>query len=338
MADVTDSRWVTGPAGAGFPLAKRASNGLVLRTLPGEIPDGDVTTLEEDGPLGAAELDPPRVAPVGGGGSLDGAEGAVGELQGSHRGILHFDPLVAQLSDESGDTLHRPHQPLQKIDGVDGLVHQRPATIPASCALPAVGRVVGLVAVPFDVGVGQDDLSESSSVHGLLDGLGGMAESAGEDGDQLYPGLIGGLNNPVAPRQCDLQRLLHHHVLARLGGGRGIGHVGAGGGADVDDVHVVAFEDVPPVGRPVGPVGLSHPPGVLLAPGSRHHQPGVRDPGNGFGVEVGDKSAAHDGKAVAFFGLLCHGNLPGQDSAVSRLPAQVTWLRSVPGASQLSLP
>ena len=71
---------------------------------------------------------------IGGGAPLNGTQGTVGEVHHRGGGVLHFDIPVPQGGGHAHHPSHRPHEPLQQIDGVYRLIHQRAATGPAPVA------------------------------------------------------------------------------------------------------------------------------------------------------------------------------------------------------------
>ena len=99
---------------------------------------------------------------------------------------------------------------------MDGLIHQRTATIKGPCAAPASGIVVGLITVPLDVGGGTGENAEATFVRGFFEGIHARVEAAIENGGE---GLaIGGCSvyELVDALGGDFQRFLDDGVLARL--------------------------------------------------------------------------------------------------------------------------
>src|SRR5438874_13796724 len=100
--------------------------------------------------------------------SLDHTEGAIGKAETSHGGVFDFDAIMGEGGSESGNAVNRPHEPLQQIDVMDGLVHERAAAIEGLGAFPATFVVILLRAPPFDRGFGEPQPAEAPLIHGLL--------------------------------------------------------------------------------------------------------------------------------------------------------------------------
>jgi len=121
---------------------------------------------------------------------------------------------VSQRPAERTHRLDRPHEPLQRVDRVDALVHQGTAAVKGPCAPPSAVVIVGLLAPPRAIRHAEGHSSETPGVDGFLEQLGGLLMAHIEDAADGRPGLVVGLQNPVDLVQRDLDRLFDHAVLA----------------------------------------------------------------------------------------------------------------------------
>ena len=78
--------------------------------------------------------------------------------------VFDFDAFMSEADGVSLDAFDGACEIDESIDGVDGLVHQRAASIESPSATPTCGVVVGLVAVPFDISGGRGEDSEAAFV------------------------------------------------------------------------------------------------------------------------------------------------------------------------------
>ena len=99
-------------------------------------------------------------AGIGARGRLDDAERAVLEPQGGDGRVFDLDPLVGQRGGQGRDRVDVAHQPVEQVDVVDRLVHERAAAVELPGPAPAAGVVVLLGPPPLDVGVAQGQAAE----------------------------------------------------------------------------------------------------------------------------------------------------------------------------------
>src|SRR5260370_22782582 len=136
-------RFADRAAGPDF-LCGLFSDGLILRSLWIEFPVEHVILLDHH----ASSI------PVNGNGfwkawidtcgRLNHAQGATRESQTGYRGILDLNTLVRQSRCEGGYVRHRPHHPGKQIDVVNGLIHQRSATVQRLGAFPTAFIIIRL--------------------------------------------------------------------------------------------------------------------------------------------------------------------------------------------------
>lgn len=261
-----------------------------------EVPDFEGFVGEEDGAFGAGELDASRVAVFGpsGGGGFDDAAGTVFEFKEGNAVVFDFDVLVGE---EGGVGLHGfdgSGEVEEGVDGVDGLVHEGAAAVEGPSAAPSAGVVVGLVAIPFDVGAGGGEGAEATLVGRFFEGVHAGVEAAVEDGSEGDLVGLGGGDELVDALGGDFEGFLDDGVLAGVESGEGGVEVGTGGGADGDDVEVGVSEKGVEVGvglgAEVGGEGLGFFWGVVVdgAEGATGHV------GDGLGVEAADHTGADD--------------------------------------------
>ena len=237
---------------------------------------------------------------IGARGGLDRAQGPVLEPQAGHGGVFDLDAMVGQSRRLGHDRLDVAHQPVQEVDVVDRLVHECPAAVEVPGAPPAARVVILLGSPPLHVGVSQGQAAESATCDGLLEANVGRREPRREDRAEANAGRFAGLDDRVAPRQRDLQRLLDDHVLAGAGRLDGRISMGAAGSANADDIQPrvrkhrvqVVIDRAAVPGHPGDLLGVG--PGA--AEGGHHAGAGylVDRPG----VKLGDHPAANEAKTM----------------------------------------
>ncbi len=89
---------------------------------------------------------------IGRRGAFDDAQCSTGETHDSYGRILDLKPLMRQKPGIGADLDHRTHNPLQQINRMDRLVHQRATAIERPCPAPCSGVIVGLRAPPAYLG------------------------------------------------------------------------------------------------------------------------------------------------------------------------------------------
>ena len=227
---------------------------------------------------------------------LDRAERPGREPDRCHRGVLDLEPDVGAACGERLHRFDRAEQPLQQVDGVNRLVHQRAAAVQRLGAVPTVPVVAGRPA-PLDDGVAGDDVAEPA-----------LLESAPDQQDvRERPGLkhagtedAGGVcrvDDAPAAVQRHLQRFLHEQVLAGGGGGKRRFQMSAGRRADADGIQVrVGQERVEVAERgaavllrePLGAGGVARQAGRQACGGDLRQRPGVH---------AGDQTGPDDAEA-----------------------------------------
>ena len=204
----------------------------------------------------ASELHAGGVAFLGpaAGGGFDDAAGSTFEFDKSDAMVFHFDVFVGE---EGGVGLYGfdgAGGVKEGVDGVDRLVHEGAATVEGPSAAPSGGVVVGLVAIPLDVGGGGGEFAETVSVYGGFEGVHAGVEAAVEDGGEGFAVGGSGGDELVATLEGDFERFFDDGVFAGIEGGEGGVEVGSAGGADGDDFEFGVGEEIVEVGEAFGSV------------------------------------------------------------------------------------
>src|SRR5262249_28264428 len=113
---------------------------------------------------GAADIDADGQAVEGGGGGDECAERAGLERERGDGNVFDLDIFMGGGGGFGVDAGDGAGEPLQQIDGMDGLVHQSAAAVHGPGAAPLAAVVVLLGAPPFHLGGGEDDLAELAGV------------------------------------------------------------------------------------------------------------------------------------------------------------------------------
>ncbi len=208
-----------------------------------------------------------------------------------------------------------PQEPLEKVHGVDALVHQAAAAVQLPRAAPGARVVVGLIAVPLDRRAAEGDGAETASIQGAFEGKKIVREAAREDPSQEDAGLVGGGNDPVAAPEGDLEGFLDQKVLAGLRGGHGGLEVKARGRGDRDDPEAGMGEETVEIGVGGAPVLGGEPRRVLGHRVVAGQKADAAHVAQSLGVKIGDDAAPDDAEAD---GLGCrHALDPPRESRLS---------------------
>lgn len=167
---------------------------------------------------------------------------AVFKLHQRAADILRLDLMVGNL-DLRGHRLRFAHDPLQNIDGMNRLVHQRTAAVPFPGAAPAaVGQVVIVVAIPFDHDVADDQIAQTSFGYSLLGQRNGRFQTVLENAAQFFVIFVKRRNRRIDGFQRNIQGLFRQAMLAGLGNFNG--HLGmhAAGRNHADQINIVTLE------------------------------------------------------------------------------------------------
>src|SRR5205823_6375538 len=112
----------------------------------------DAVVLQDDGALGAGDLDAAGVARIGSSGGVNNSQGAASEFEDGCGGVLGFD-LVKKCGGAGLHASDITEEPKEQIDGVNALIDQGSAAVERECAAPArIGVVLGR-AIPLHLGV-----------------------------------------------------------------------------------------------------------------------------------------------------------------------------------------
>ena len=117
--------------------------------------------------------------------------------------------------------------PLQCIDTMDRLVHDRAAPVERLGALPAARAIVGIVPPPGHVTRRDRQRSEAAGRSGVVHRLHHGVEPLREDGAERHSRLTGGLQHLVDASERDLQRFLADDMHAMPGRGQNGVEMGA---------------------------------------------------------------------------------------------------------------
>jgi hypothetical protein len=207
--------------------------------------------------LGAEDPDAGIQPGIGSRRPVDDPQGAAGEAGHGHRGVFDLDPLMRQAGGVGEHLGGNAQHGDQQVDGVDGLVHDRPATVHGPGAAPAAGVVVRLPPPPGRGGDPGGQASEVAGLDGRHDLLGGGVEAVlGHDGDLLPRGPLS-RDDAVGGFKGDVDGLFDHDVLAGGEGSHGLVRVESGGGADADRLDLRTGQRGGVVGRIARGMGLA---------------------------------------------------------------------------------
>ena len=95
--------------------------------------------------------------------------------------VFDLDVLVCEEGGLRLNGLHWSGEVEEGVDGVDGLIHQAAASIKGLRATPGCRVVVGLIAIPFDVGRSRGEGAEAIVVCRLFKGVHPGMETPVED-------------------------------------------------------------------------------------------------------------------------------------------------------------
>src|SRR5690606_3502653 len=158
-------------------------------------------------------------------------------------GVFDLDALVGEAGGGGGDRGDVTGEIDELVDEVDGLVHEGAAPVECPGAAPGSGVVVGLVAIPFDVGVAHGEAAKSPLVGGFLANVHGGVKTTVEESGEGGPGRGTGVDHHVGALGSDLEGFFPDDVFARFGGGEGRFEVGAAGRGDRHDVELGITEE-----------------------------------------------------------------------------------------------
>ena len=235
---------------------------------------------------------------------------------------------------------HRPgpaHQVLQQVDGVNGLVDQRPSAVQWPRCPPGSGpEVVGL-AKPLHRRLRQQQFPQSPVLDRSPNSLNRRQKSRLKNDSQSDAGLPAGSGQKPALFQAHLNGLLHHDVLAGPGRKHPQLTVSSTGSADTHGIHSGALEKTIQVQVPTDAVALGLTLGARPGPVVEADQPGAGNGLNGLGMHIGDPSAPDDSKpdfrhAVSLLGKVWVSTLAAirqtiQTNDLARLGRQVGCLQ-----------
>src|SRR5262249_31379758 len=128
--------------------------------------------------------------------------------------VFHLDVRVRAGRGEGADGAHASHEPLQKVDAMDPLVHERAAAVEAERPAPTSFHVILLCAKPLDVHRTENDRSESTRREGAAEDPRRFQEPARKDGPELDAVRAAGAYDGIDPIERDLDGLFHDDVFA----------------------------------------------------------------------------------------------------------------------------
>ena len=266
------------------------------RGLRAERAADDPAVLDDHGAVRPGDLQPLREAGVGGGAGQDRADGARAEPDDGQRGVLDLD-LVRLGGADRGDLGYRAHAPAQQVHVVDALVHQR-AAVHGPGAAPRGAVVVGLRPVPLGAGLGEHQPAQGPVAEQPLQLDQAGIEAVLGDHGQRHPGRAGRLDEPVGRGQRDVDRLLHHQVLAGPGGADADLGVQAARHADAHHVDIRPGEQLVQAGFGGAAAGGGEGRGGPVGHVGHGRQPGAGQGGDRGGVHGRDHPGADDPEAA----------------------------------------
>src|SRR5690606_8784112 len=95
--------------------------------------------------------------------------------------------------------LNRPHVPLQQVDRMDTLIHERPTPVIFPGSPPTPRRIVCFTSVPLYVGGTQYQIAESVLVYGCYQLPACFVKTRRKDNTYFYAGFTGRIDDGIAP-------------------------------------------------------------------------------------------------------------------------------------------
>ena len=99
---------------------------------------------------------------------------------------------------------------------MDALVHQRTTTIQCDGSPPGIRFVIGLTAVPFYIGIAQNNITKFRLIDCLLEQQGLVIKSRRENYAHLHPCYSGSCDDAIAFFKRNFQRLLYQAMFPGL--------------------------------------------------------------------------------------------------------------------------
>ena len=206
--------------------------------------------------------------------------------------VFHFDVFV---SEKGGVGLHgfdRAREMKKGVHGVDGLVHESATAIESPRAAPSCRVVVGLVAIPLDVGRGGSEFAKAASFDGLLEGVHARVKAAVENGCESFSVGSSGGNEFVAALGGDFEGFLYDGMFASIEGRKSWVEMGSAGRSDGDDFEFGVSKKVFHGGKAFGVVFLRELVGAFLVEVEDRVESAASHGSDRFGVKVADHAGA----------------------------------------------
>ena len=215
LGGVADERHLGGIPRQLVPLG---IGGDSLRLGAFQIPLGHALALTEDQRAAVAvELDTFGKAGIGRGAGHERANRPTLKLDRGDGEVLALDGVNGGRGTRT-EALHRAGQPLQQVDAVDRLVDQHRAALAGQRAAPGASRVVGRLAPPLGVAIGQENPAELAFVEVALDLARQRHEAHLELGAEPNAARSTRRDDPVRLGKVAGHRLFDQHVHAGLRG------------------------------------------------------------------------------------------------------------------------
>src|ERR1700761_189435 len=119
---------------------------------------------------------------------------------------------------------------------MDRLINERTTSLGRPAALDRSAVIFGR-AIPLDVSIGLDDLSQASRVDRSLEKLDGVIEPVLAHNSKLYPGISRYSDHGASGAQLRCHRLLHQNMLLCFSAEAEGLEAKIGKGADINIVH-----------------------------------------------------------------------------------------------------
>ena len=187
--------------------------------------------------------------------------------------ILGFD-VVPKDAEHAHHRRDAACEPLDQIDGMHPLIHQRATAVEVPRSLPRAVRalIIALSAIPWQMPVNADQFAQLAAVYRRFDAPVQGIQPRLKNTPDLDAGVLHRADELIHALGRDIRGLLHDHVLARIGGLNPQRGVLARFHANVDDLHVIVLKHLFVTRVRLAPVLLGHRPQTIFIHIAHRHQ------------------------------------------------------------------